>query len=199
MSKPWVSSITQKGELTVYNGLKSGAWVNIFKSAVQTFNQLGLPVKMTQASSKESANVVMQVSIGPTTFDYGGSSYPGPTLDPSRLHGRTRFFGGDDGTDKAAVFLPSDPKSGPMFRGGRDVYEKASLDMMKVIAVHELIHACGLDNDDHATDDGVFYFPLAPDGKGKIVVPRKGLDNKPMPPIRISASTTGKVGSLWGS
>ena len=199
MSKPWVSSVTQKGELTVYNGLKSGAWVNIFKSALQAFNQLGLPVKMTQASSKESANVVMQVSIGPTTFDYGGSSYPGPTLDPSRLHGRTRFFGSDDGTDKAAVFLPSDPKSGPMFIGGRDVYEKASLDMMKVIAVHELVHACGLDNDDHATDDGVFYFPLAPDGKGKIVVPRKGLDKKPMPPIRISASTTGKVGSLWGA
>jgi hypothetical protein len=53
--------------------------------------------------------------------------------------------------------------------------------MMKVIAVHELIHACGLDNDDHATDDGVFYFPLGSDGKGKIVVPLKGLDNKPMP------------------
>jgi hypothetical protein len=63
MSKPWVSSITQKGELTVYNGLKSAAWVNIFKSALQAFNQLGLPVKITQASSEESANVVMQVSL----------------------------------------------------------------------------------------------------------------------------------------
>jgi len=66
MSKPWVSSITQKGELTVYNGLKSGAWVNIFKSALEAFNQLKLPVKMTAVASEQSANVVMRVSIGPT-------------------------------------------------------------------------------------------------------------------------------------
>jgi hypothetical protein len=52
-----------------------------------------------------------------------------------------------------------------MFRGGREVYEKASLDMMKVIAVHELIHACGLDNDDHAADDEAFFLLRRTKGK----------------------------------
>jgi hypothetical protein len=184
---------------TVYKDLTPGNWVHIFKVALQAFNQLGLPVKMTEAASEQSANVVMRLSSGPVTFEYGGNSYPGAALDPTRLHGATRLFGSEDGTEKAAVFLPSDPKSGPMYRGGRAVYEKATLDMMKVIAVHELIHACGLENQDHATDDGVFYFPLAPDGKGKIIVPGKDLDDKPMPPLRLGASTTAKLGSLWGS
>jgi hypothetical protein len=199
MAKPWVKNIREKGELTVYNGLKSGNWVHIFKAALEAFNQFGLPLKMTQTSSKENANVVIHVSTGPTTFDYAGTSYPGAALDPTRLHGATRLFGSDDGTEKAAVFLPADPKSGPMFRKGKTVYEKATLEMMKVIAVHELIHACGLENKDHATDDGVFYFPLAPDGKGKIIVPGKDLDDVSMPPLRLSASTTAKVGTLWGS
>ena len=71
--------------------------------------------------------------------------------------------------------------------------------MMKVIAVHELIHTCGLEDQDHATDGGLFYFPLAPDGKGEMIVPRKGKEDRPMPPLRLSASTVAKVGSLWGS
>ena len=86
-----------------------------------------------------------------------------------------------------------------MFRGGQTVYEKATVEMMKVIAVHELIHACGLENQDHAKDDGVFYFPLAPDGKGKMIVTGAGNQDQPMLPLRLAASTTAKVASLWGS
>jgi len=102
--------------LTVYNGLKSGNWVHIFKTALQAFNQLGLPVKMSAAASEQSANVVMRVSSEPVTVDYGGTSYPGGAFDPKRLHGRTRLFGTDRGTDKAAVFLPSE---GGALRGWR--------------------------------------------------------------------------------
>ena len=54
MPKPLIKSIKEKRELTVYNGLKSGNWVDIFKAALQAFNQLGLRMKMTQTSSKES-------------------------------------------------------------------------------------------------------------------------------------------------
>ena len=69
---------------------------------------------------------------------------------------------------------------------------------MKVIAVHELIHACGLENQDHATDDGLFYFPLAPSGDGKIIVPAEGKEGLPMPPLCLDALTAAKIGSLWG-
>jgi hypothetical protein len=69
--------------------------------------------------------------------------------------------------------------------------------MMKVIAVHELLHGCGLEDGDHATDGGVFYFPLAPDGKGKMIVPQKGQNMRPMPPIWPSQSTRAKLTALW--
>ena len=197
MSKPWLSSVIEKGELTVYNDLKSGNWVHIFESARQAFNQLKLPVQMKAADDEDIANVIMRVSSGSTTFDYGGSSQPGQVLDPTRLHGATRFVTGPDGTEKAIVFLPSQPRSAPMFRQGQTIYEDATLDMMRVIAVHELVHACGLENGDHATTGGLFYFPLAPDGKGKIIAPVKGQEKRPMPPMWLDGGTKTKIGSLW--
>jgi hypothetical protein len=142
----------------------------------------------------------MRVASGVATYEYDGAVLS-QAFSGTRLHGHTMLIGreGEDETEKAVVFLPSDPQSGPMFRGGKAVYEKATLNMMKVIAVHELIHACGLDNQDHATDDGVFYFPLAPDGKGKMIVPGKGKEDKPMPPLRLAGSTTSKIASVWGA
>jgi hypothetical protein len=70
---------------------------------------------------------------------------------------------------------------------------------LKVIAVHELIHACGQKDKDHATDGGAFCFPLVPDGTGKMIVPRKGKEDRPMPLFRLTTSIVAKVGSLCGS
>ena len=182
MAIPWNSNVKAAGQLTVYDALTSGNWVHIFKIALQLFNGLGLPVKMTQAKDEESANVVMKVS----------------TVDGKRLHGNTQLFHAQGGPlEKAIVVLPNDPQSSAGFIRGKEVVERASLDMMKVIAVHELIHACGLENNDHATDDGVFYFPLAPSGTGKLIVPAQGKNDRPMPPLRLAQSTVGKVASLW--
>jgi hypothetical protein len=161
--------------------------------------QLGLPVKMKPADDLEGADVIMQVSAGSTTFDYTGASRPGPVLNPNQLHARTRLFGHEDGTDKAAVFLPSDPKSGPMFRPEGEVYKQASLDMMKVIAVHELLQACGLEDKDHATTEGVFYFPLAPDGKGKMIVLLKKQEKRAMPPIHLDQSSRAAIAGFVAS
>src|SRR5881392_2773063 len=128
MGKPWASSIRESGKLTVHNGLKSGKWVHIFRDALQLFNQLGLPVKMTQAADPESANVVMRVADGTATYEYDGTTLS-HVFDGTRLNGYTMMIGrqGQTETEKSAVFLPSDPKSGPMFRGGKAVYEKATL------------------------------------------------------------------------
>jgi len=202
MARSWSSGVKDAGELIVYNDLTSGGWVHIFKIALQLFNALGLPVKMSEVKNESSANVVMRVASGLPAYEYNGTSYSSPKpFDPKRLHGYTMLLHAQDGPiEKAVVFLPSAPQSGPTFpqyARGKAVYEKATPEMMKVIAVHELIHACGLDNNDHATDDGVFYFPLAPSGTGKMIVPRQGQDQKPMPPIRISQSTVGRVASLW--
>ena len=198
MAQPWISSVREKGKLTVYNGLKHGRWLHIFDAALRAFNHFKLPVQLTAANDEENANVVMGTSKGEATFDYEGDTYSG-NLDPTRLHGLTLLLGRDGRTEKVAIFLPDDPKSGPMFIGGKAVYERASLDMMKVIAVHELVHACGLENRDHDTNDGLFYFPLAPSGDGKIIVPAQGKESNPMPPLRLGASTITKIKELWSS
>jgi hypothetical protein len=55
------------------------------------------------------------------------------------------------------------------------------MDVMKVIAAHELVHACGLDDDDHGKD-GLFYSPLSL-SQGKMIVPEQGKNQKPLPPL----------------
>lgn len=196
MSIPWDSSVKCTGKLTVCNKLTLGDKVHIFSGALQLFNSLGLPVKMSEAKDEKSANVVMRISKGTATYEYDGNTYSSSKpFDAKRLHGYTMLIG--DPVAKAVVFLPSDPQSSAGWIRGKEVVERATSDMMKIVAVHELIHACGLENTDHATDDGVFYFPLAPSGTGKFIVPAKGKDDKPMPPLRISQSTVCKVASLW--
>lgn len=196
MAISWISSIKDTGALTVFNDLQSGSWVHVFSSALQLFSGLGLPVKLSAAKDESSANVVMRVASGVPTYVYDGNKYSSSRpFDPKKLHGYTMLL--DNPIAKAVIFLPSDPQSSGGWIRGKEVVEKATVDMMKVIAVHELIHACGLDNNDHATDDGVFYFPLAPSGTGKLIVPAKGKETKPMPPLRISGSTVGKVSSVW--
>ena len=197
MAKPWVSSVKDAGILTVHNKLKSGSWVHVFKAALQLFNGLKLGVTMSEANDERQANVVMAVSNGVAAYEYDGTSYTG-SFDHKRLHGLTLLIGREgQGLEKAAIFLPSDPQSSPRFIHGKTIVDRATLDMLKVIAVHELIHACGLENKDHATDDGVFFFPLAPDGTGKIIVPQQGRADRPMPPIRVAQNTVSKIASLW--
>ena len=58
MSKPWMRSVKERGELTVYNGLNPGNWVHIFKTALQASNQLGPPMKMSAAISEEKLTSV---------------------------------------------------------------------------------------------------------------------------------------------
>lgn len=198
--KPWSSSVKDTGKLTVYNGLTSGKWVHIFKVALQSFNELskryGLGVTMTKADDKQSANVVMRVSSGVASYEYDGTTLS-HAFDGKTLHGYTMLIAreGQKEMEKAVVFVPSDPQTSAGFIRGKAVFEKANLDMMKVIAVHELIHACGLENQDHS-DDGVFCFRLSPTGNGKVKAWGQN-DDRAMPPLFLSQSTVGKVASLW--
>ena len=194
MAIPWLSSVKDTGQLTVHNQLRSGGWVHVFKAALQLFNGLGLPVKMSQAKDEASANVLMRVASGLPTYDYNNTTYSSPNpFDPKRLHGYTMLVHVQGRpVEKAVVFLPSDPQYDAGFIRGRQIFEKANLNMMKIIAVHELIHACGLENKDHA-DDGVFAANVTPQN-GKLVAWGQV---RAMPPLFLAQSTVAKVASLW--
>jgi len=85
--------------------------------------------------------------------------------------------------EKAFIFLPQQPKAS--VPGG---LRPAGTNVMKVILVHEFIHACGLE--DHTKGD---VFQDIPNVEGDSV--KAG--NIKMPPIFISGATATRIKDLW--
>jgi hypothetical protein len=171
----WTADVVKNGELTIYNGISVGQWANVFTAALQSFKKnSGLKLKLTPVKSEASANVVMLLSEGNASYPYGGNNDP-IIFSGTSAHGKTRMFRGDGGIEKVVSFLPANP-----------TYNHVNY--LRFIAVHELIHACGLDNDEHA-NDGVFM--NSPNmGGGKIWASN---DTKKMPPLFFSPKTQGKL------
>jgi hypothetical protein len=168
---------------------------------MEAFNKLStdndLGVTYREEKEEKSANVVMQFANGPVSYEYNGTKQSDPNFKGNGVpHGKTFLFGisyGDSnprtGYEKAAVFLPSNPMG--------DAHTHVSMDVMKVIAVHEMVHACGLDNNDHAKD-GLFYSPLSL-SDGKLIVPEVGKNQKPMPPLWLDPKTIDTIKKAWTS
>ena len=182
MAMSWMTSVKDTGKLTVFNGLNAGRWATVFKPALDSFNKLsnqyGLGVKLEGATDKAQANVVMQLSGGTASFEYDGNVGTA-SFDGTAAHGITLIFSRDGAVEKAASFLPTNPKEN-------------HVDVLTFIAVHELIHACGLDNNDHA-NDGVFM-TLPNIRGGKIWASQ---DSKKMPPLFLAPSTVSKIQGVW--
>jgi hypothetical protein len=196
---PWTDSVRKTGKLTIYAGGLAGDWSHAFKQALQEFNNLSkshkLGVTFTEAKSndKDDANVFVQTANGPVSASYEDQT-KSEQFDGIRLHGQTLLFWRDPGNvvEKSFIFLPSQPivntpeKTRPVGTG-----------VLKVIAAHELIHACGLDNDDHAGD----LFQANPtvsmgnSAAGDKVLVGKG--PKAMPPLVIDGATMKKIQDLW--
>ena len=71
---------------------------------------------------------------------------------------------------------------------------------MKVIAVHELVHACGLADADHSTDDLFQANPQVDPGdaaQGDRVRVETGGRMRWMPPLVLSGSTVRRIRTLW--
>ncbi len=193
MVMQWIQSIRDTHQLTVSNGL-TGKWVGVFQEALKAFNKLSadytLGVTMTDAKDERNANVVLRSASGSAQVSYTHNNRTlSAKFDDRILHGRGFMFGEDfgprsrkTGYDKVAVYLPADAPG-------------ATLDIMTALTVHELVHACGLDNDDHA-EDGLFYFPLHV-LNGKLIVPEQGKNLKPLPPLWLAGSTIKKIKTWW--
>ncbi len=167
----WDRSVRKTGQVTVFNGLETGAWSGIFAQALAAFNKIShLDMKMVEGKSKGSANIVMELSDGK------GLGFSG-----TMLHGKTRMYrDGDSGAImNVECFLPATP------RHNHPNY-------LLFIAVHELVHAMGLDNDEHASDGVFITLPNMQEGK---IFSTKG--SKKMPPLFLNASTRSKLQAAW--
>jgi len=181
MPTPWLKRIRKTGQLTVFN--KATAWADSVTTAITSFNNLPLGVKLVAEKEEKSANIVLILASGPQQYKYyGDTAKTFPDFKGDRLHGETRTLidGKLNEIFFAVVFLPGKVK-------------KATKGQKEVIVVHELIHAGGMAEHDSV---GIMFATMKEADGGLIeYIPDKGA--KPMPPIRVGPQTLCKMRMLW--
>ena len=202
MAISWIDRIRQKKQLAVYASALGGTWTTLFPQALREFNALahryGLGVTLTASrvtpANSGGADVAVSTASGAVSASYGGTQESG-SFDGNRMHGLTLLFSRDDSLEKAFIFLPIRPQVNTP-QGVRAV----GASVMTLIAVHELVHACGLENSDHSADD-LFQAnpqvdPGSQPGGDRVIINLRGKMSF-MPPLVLSSLTVGRLKSLW--
>ncbi len=223
---PWLDAIKETGQLTIGfdDSLGTAGWDRVFRSAILEFNKLStshrLGVTFVRAEDPRAANVEAWASKGDFEFEYppqipkrtvrfDGASVHGlckPLLTTVRDRARVEQYK----LMKAFIYVPATPLT------DRHVKSRVVGDPVKlVIAVHEMIHACGVvDDKEHSVDD-IFSWPQLRVGNqasedrlatlgGTITFPgkpgeppRTGHSTVDMPPLFLKSETATKVRNLW--
>jgi hypothetical protein len=215
MASRWLESIRGNRQLSVFpGGSLAGSWPTVFNSALQEFNKLsgslGLGVTLTRSTAPVNrfltgANVQFEAAVNAFTFN---DTFLGPqTVSLTGSAAKTRPLpsasnGGRLG--QALILVPLAPKvlAGPT---GQRTLREAGDPIKLVIAVHELIHACGLDDSDHTPlgDPDVFVSPIVDDAdpvdpaKDREDAGTKNGVHVKLPPIILSPQTALKIQFLW--
>ncbi|HLX45661.1 MAG TPA: hypothetical protein VKR43_19585 [Bryobacteraceae bacterium] len=195
----WTDSVRTSGKLVIKVSQLAGSWGHVFRQALREFNnlssahKLGVSIVEPKQTDKAEPNLTVQTASGPVSASYDGQTRSGQ-FDGGRLHGQTLLFWRDpeNVVEKGFIYLPSEPLVNTP-SGQRPV----GAGVMTVIAVHELLHACGLDNDDHSTD----LFQANPQvdygdtpAADRVLI---GRGPKGMPPLILDGATAKKVRDLW--
>jgi hypothetical protein len=229
---PWLDEVKRSRRLTLFfdPSLAKAGWERVFKDAITEFNSLSsthrLGVTFAKAEEGRSkAHVEAHAKRGdftveyPPDFPYGVPPAKTYKFDGTSAHGAcipalTQVEGTARALEyrlvRAFVYVPAAP------RADRNGTPSAVGEPIKlVIAVHELIHACGLvDNNEHSVDD-VFCWPSIRMGNtpnedrlqtlGETYTfpgkpgepPRVGHRRVDMPPIFLKNETAEKIRKLW--
>lgn len=204
MAISWNDSVKRGGRLKVYAdpSVKKGPWGSLLGACIREFNRLskhhGCGVQLEEAGGPPTpdggADVAVATANGQINFKYDGVEER-IAFDGSRLHGRTRQVQRDDGMEKAYIFLPALPLINTP-TGRRPV----GPEVMKLIAVHEFVHACGLTDAEHASDDLFQGNPNVDYGQSAArdrAMGRQGSKAVWMPPLFLSAATARRIKDNW--
>jgi hypothetical protein len=183
MPDPWLKRIRQTGQLTVFN--KASTWALPVDAAMRSLNNLSLGVKVVAANEEKAANIVLVLTNGPGEKYqyYGDTATTAAWFKADRLHGQTSTLHDPKSHEIffAAVFLPAR-------------VNRATESQKQMIVLHELIHACGLDNWHDSV--GIMFENMEPKDGGLIEY-LHGKDARPMPPVRVGPQTLCKMQILW--
>jgi hypothetical protein len=184
MPGQWLKRIRKTGQLSVFN--KASGWTVPVEAALKSFNSLALGVQVVAETTEKSANIVVVAANGPGAKYqyYGDTAETQPDFVGDRLHGQTTTFRDQKEPKEiffAVVFLPGK-------------LAKSTKNQKEMVVVHELLHACGLDQWHDSV--GLMFPDMKEEGGGLLeYLPEKGA--KPMPPIRLGSQTVCRVKMLW--
>jgi len=209
MPSPWIDPVRQSGQLSIFLGKTAtgGGWSTSFTTAIARFNALAnlLNFGVTFSASNAppdpnglgGADVAFEAGNGQVSFTALGQPFS-RQVDGNALAGNTYTVstssGGGDRIAKAFIFVPATPRSANA--KSRVVGEGVKL----VIAVHELIHACGLSNADHspASKPDVFYgYPTIDVGPAAAADRIRLPDGRTMPPVWMANETARLIQGIW--
>jgi hypothetical protein len=188
---PWHKNVQRKSTLTYSVKALGGQWAAVLDKAIAEFNRQmshhGLKLTLSPVEKGMGPHVVLETQPG------NGLHGSAPS-QPKVING-VRYL------DLVTVRLPATPRIDPDDRRSREVGPGVRLCLL----VHELIHAVGLDNDEHSPDD-VFaaksivipkgqYLKSGKQAAEDLVQPPDG--SAPMPPIRLGAKTVANLKKAW--
>lgn len=200
MARSWIDSIKSTGVLTVFarSAVQGGAWANAWTQSFTIFNSFGSRVSLTQTTDEANANVIVDAVDGPVTVEFTTEfsvQRYSQTIDGNEMHGRTITLPQGysyPNIEKAYIFLPSQPQI--TASSGRRL---VGIEILKVILVHEFVHACGLENSDHSVGD-LFQGAFTPTPGTSPPLDRIQISpSLSMPPIILSSSTVSLINSVW--
>jgi hypothetical protein len=177
----WRESIRQGGVLKVFQteSFTGSIWVTELEPSIKILNALlkkpGIRLKFETTATKADAQVLLSTKAG-----HG-------------LHAENELgLKGTSMMDSAHIFLPTNPtinatKDGT-FIGGP---------VKRHILVHELIHAVGLTNSEHADDGGVFVKSLIITIGTKHGKQQAADGSDSVPEIKLATSTVRALRQAW--
>lgn len=201
----WPEATVRGRELTVFiapAASRSLVWMNVLGHLLKEFNALSkahkLPIRMkasTQAPKEGAgADVAINIATDKINLTFPGLDPVSETFGGTQKHGRTFLLDRRKELLKAFVYLPATPQVLTPTEV-RAVGPK----VLTLIALHELLHACGLENSDHA-DSGLFQAnPTVNSGSRPIqdtVLVKPGMYGV-MPPYKIDDATVQTLIDRW--
>src|SRR3972149_2095421 len=172
MAIQWFKRFRERRELP-YVLDKATAWKIPIEAAVASFNKLALGVRLIPAKEDDQPLIAFVLAGGPMKHPFpGGVAETGPKFDPEKMHGQAALaLDGRKVIYFVTVFLPGK-------------VQKITKDQKEMVIVHEIIHACGMDEHD---TEGIMYDKFLASGSGVIeMVSPKG--TPAMPPIRLGGT-----------
>lgn len=202
MAKQWADRVRSTGRLSIYPDSLTGGWPQVFTQALREFNllstrhNLGVTVVRSSTPPADSgdggADVAVRMASGRISFTYEGQAWSGQ-MDGSVMGGHTRTCALEGRIERAFVFLPRQPQVSLVSGARREVGAPVKL----VIAVHELVHACGLENEEHCPSDLFHPQPAIDPGSTPAQDRARITYSLRMPPLRLSEVTAGRIRGLW--